>query len=307
MLSVFNALFPVFLVILTGAGLRVSGIVPDKEWRGFDSVTYYVLFPATLIVTMGKARLAELPVAGVGLTLFVSVVTMGLLLLAAKPLLEKVFALDGPAFTSLFQGATRWNTFVAIAVAGALYGAAGVAISAVAVAVMIPTLNVMAMLVLARYAHGQRGSVGGFLLALIRNPFIWSVLIGIALSLTQPPIPTVLWTYGDILSKAGLAAGLLMVGGGLELSALHRPRAVTALSCALKLALMPLIAALVARGLGVEGVFLQATVLCACVPTASGAYVLARKAGGDAPLMAEILTVQTLVGILTMPVVLSLV
>ena len=41
------------------------------------------------------------------------------------PLLERRLGTDGPAFTSLFQGATRWQTFVALAVAGNLYGDSG--------------------------------------------------------------------------------------------------------------------------------------------------------------------------------------
>ncbi len=40
------------------------------------------------------------------------------------------------------------------------------------------------------------------------------------------------------------------------------------------------------------------------MPTASASYILARQMGGDAPLMAEIVTLQTLAAMLTMPVIL---
>ena len=48
------------------------------------------------------------------------------------------------------------------------------------------------------------------------------------------------------------------------------------------------------------------TVLCTAVPTASGSYMLARQMGGVRPLMAEILTVQTLLAMLTLPLALAL-
>jgi predicted permease len=47
-------------------------------------------------------------------------------------------------------------------------------------------------------------------------------------------------------------------------------------------------------------------VIAASVPTASAAYVLARQLGGDAPLMAEILTLQTLLAMITMPLMVAL-
>src|SRR4051794_28950474 len=50
-------------------------------------------------------------------------------------------------------------------------------------------------------------------------------------------------------------------------------------------------------------------VLCGPAPlhgrAASGAYVLAKQMGGDAPLMAELITLQTLAAFVTMPVVIS--
>ena len=42
------------------------------------------------------------------------------------------------------------------------------------------------------------------------------------------------------------------------------------------------------------------------VPTGSGAYVLARRMGGDAPLVANILTLQVICAALTIPLVVTL-
>ena len=74
-----------------------------------------------LIQTLVKADLSKVPVAGVGGALLLSVLLMSLLCLALRPLLAR-FSVDGPAFTSIFQGATRWQTYVALAVSGNLFG-----------------------------------------------------------------------------------------------------------------------------------------------------------------------------------------
>jgi len=46
--------------------------------------------------------------------------------------------------------------------------------------------------------------------------------------------------------------------------------------------------------------------VCTAVPTAPSAYVMARQTGGDAPLLAQIITLQTIVAAITMPIVIAL-
>ena len=46
--------------------------------------------------------------------------------------------------------------------------------------------------------------------------------------------------------------------------------------------------------------------LCSAVPTSASAYVLARQMGGDAPLLAQIITLQTILAAITMPVAIAL-
>ena len=109
-----------------------------------------------LIGTMARADLTKVPVLAVGGTMLVSVLIMAALCLALLPVLRRWFGADGPAFTSVFQGATRWQTFVALPVAGNLFGDLGLALASVAMLVMTPLLNVLCVWVLVRYASPNR-------------------------------------------------------------------------------------------------------------------------------------------------------
>ncbi|MEN9434018.1 MAG: hypothetical protein RLZZ422_1607 [Pseudomonadota bacterium] len=51
---------------------------------------------------------------------------------------------------------------------------------------------------------------------------------------------------------------------------------------------------------------LSVVVIMAALPTASSAYILARQLGGNADLMAAIITLQTLAALLTLPLLLWL-
>ncbi|HEY0328890.1 MAG TPA: AEC family transporter [Rhodopseudomonas sp.] len=303
---VFGALVPVFLLIVLGHGLRRVMLTDDKPWSGIEQLVYYVLFPALLIDTLSRANLSAVPVAGVGGALLLAVVAMSALCLVLRPWLARRFGVDGPAFSSVFQGATRWQTFVALSVAGNLYGDVGITLASVAMVAMIPLLNVFSVGVLAHYAAPMRLRWPSILLAIARNPLIWACLIGLAINLAQIPVPRPLHDFADALGRCSLALGLLVVGAGLHLEGLRKPKPAALITVGLKLAVMPLIATGLGLGFGLSGTNLAVVACCASVPSASNGYVLARQMGGDAALLAQILTLQTSLAVFTMPLFIAL-
>jgi malonate transporter and related proteins len=304
---VLGALFPIFLLIILGLALRHWFIAEDAHWVGLEKLLYYVMFPALLVRTMARADLANVPVVAVGGTLFASVLLMAGICFLLRPLLARQFGLDGPAFTSLFQGATRWQTFVVLAVVGNLFGDLGLALASVAMVAMIPLLTVLCVWVLVHYASPGKPHWRDSLLAMVQNPFIWACVIGLALNPIASAIPRPLDVFIDALGRSSLALGLLIVGAGLRPRELVHLRAVTLIACALKLIVMPAIAIALARAAELSGANLTVVACCASVPAASNAYILARQMGGDAPLMAQILTVETVLAIVTMPIAIALV
>jgi malonate transporter len=306
MSAVFASLIPTFLIIATGWLCRATGFVGEQQWSGLERVTYVIFFPALIIDTLSRADLSSVPVLGVGGALVGAILTMAVIVLALRPLLERHFGIDGPSFTSIFQGATRWNTFVGLAVAGSLFGQRGIALIAVAIAAMVPLLNLLAFYVFIRFAGQPRRSPWDILRSFVTNPFIWSCAVGLALNLLAPPLPKPMAAYIEIIGRAALAAGLLIVGAGLDIRRLARPGLPHALTAGLKLILLPVIAGTLAGFAGVTGNDMTVTIIAASVPCASAAYVLARQMGGNAGLMAEILTLQTLLALLSMPVLISL-
>lgn len=306
MTVVLAALLPVFLLIIMGFCLRRWLLTEDAHWVGLERLVYYVLFPALLIETLARANLTTVPIGGVGGALMLAVLTMGAFCLLMRKPLQASLGLDGPAFTSVFQAATRWQTFVGLAVAGNLYGDLGIALASVAMVAMIPLLNVMSVAVLARYARPQHLAWPQILLAVARNPFIWACVVGLIINVLQLPIPKVVYDFANALGRSSLAIGLLVIGAGLQLS-MMRPTVTVSLTVFLKLIAMPAIAISYALLFGLSGPSLAVVACCASVPAASNAYVLAKQMGGDAPLLAQILTLQTILAAVTMPAIIALI
>ncbi|MDA9424133.1 MULTISPECIES: AEC family transporter [Bradyrhizobium] len=302
---VIAALLPVFILIVLGVVLRHSLMRLDTQWHGLEQLTYFVLFPMLLIQTLVKADLSRVPVAGVGGALLLSALAMSLLCLALRPALSRL-GIDGPAFSSIFQGATRWQTFVALSIAANMFGDLGLALASVAMVAIIPLVNVFSVAVLAHYAAQEKRSPRAIAMTVIRNPLIWACAIGLAVNLMHLPLPKIWHEVADALSRSSLAIGLLVTGAGLHLKGLLRPSLGAAIGVGLKLVLMPALALGLAAWFGITGNGLAIVAICAAVPTSPSAYVLARQMGGDAPLLAQIITLQTILAAITMPMAIAL-
>lgn len=303
MSAILSALVPVALLVALGVVLRQRLLRDAAAWLPLEQVTYFVLFPALLVVSGAKANLSKVNLTGVVGTFITMLTVLAVALLLARPLLTRHLKVDGPAFTSLFQGVLRWNTYVALAVTGSLYGADGVTVAAVALVCLIPVVNVMCVAVLAHFASGGRLRPEVLLRQLARNPLIWSCALGILLNVLKVPVPAPVLDFGDMLGRASLAIGLLVVGGGLRPRDLARPRAVSGLAVGMALVLKPALTLMAGLAFGLSGRELTVIVLLSAVPSAPAGYVLARQFGGDAALLAEILTLQILAAGITMPVV----
>ncbi|MBI1211040.1 MAG: AEC family transporter [Alphaproteobacteria bacterium] len=299
-MNVVEALVPVFALIAVGAALHRAHFIDETSWRAIERVTYYVLFPAFLFNAIAVADFTGEPVGRIALILVGAIAVMTLLVYA----IQSVLKFDGPAFTSVFQGALRFNSYVALAAIASMLGPQGIAVSAIAVAVMVPLLNTLCVTVLMHHASDDEATIAMFAKQFVQNPLIMSCLAAIAVQLLGIPIPKVLVTTVGMAGKAALPLGLLAVGASLDLAdARARPLPVL-VSITLRLLVMPLLVLAGTLLVGVGGTAKAAALICGAVPGASSSFILARQLGGDAPLMANITTAQTLVAMVTMPLIL---
>jgi predicted permease len=296
-MAVLAALVPIFAMIAMGFAMRRYGPYGDGFWLPAERLNYFVLFPALLVTAVARAEIAEIELWPMAAALAGAVLAAAGGLYAARGRL----GMTGPAFAALFQGAIRPNTYVALAGAAALYDSAGLTLAAVAIAVVIPLVNVLGVAVL--WAHGAGAALPGrdAALQILRNPIILACALGIALNLSGILLPGAAEEFLRLLGRAALPLGLLCVGAGLDLTALRAAGLATAASSALKLLILPGLTAVSCWALGVHGATAAVAVLFNGSPASAASYILTRQLGGDHRLMAGIITVQTLAAALTLP------
>ncbi|MCV6589702.1 MAG: AEC family transporter [Marinobacterium sp.] len=303
-MEIITALLPVILAIMAGFCLRRYAGVPLASWQQMSFVLYYLFMPALEIKVLANKPLNQFPL----LTL-ITAVTAVLLLMSLWVVMWQRWVRPQPAatFTSLYQGAIRFNTFVSLVVADQLAGDTGIAATALLAALIILLVNLFCVLVFVVYLSSQGASVQLFLKETLTNPLILGALTGLGLNLSGLGLSGPLYAFVDLMGAAALPVGLLVVGAALQTDRLRGNWEVIWTASVFQLLLKPALAVSVAVWLDLTGVYLAALLLCFTVPAPPSAYVLALQKGGDSDTMAAIITAQTMLSALTMPIIFSLV
>lgn len=113
--------------------------------------------------------------------------------------------------------------------------------------------------------------------------------------------------FSGFSAQARHALGLIAVGAGLRLSGLHASKGIAAYFIGAKLLAVPALAFGLGSWLRLPPLQLQMAVMFCALPTASSAYVLASRLGGNGSFVAFLVSVGTMLSALSLPLWLSLV
>lgn len=287
-------LLPDFLLILAGFGLCRYTPLGRGVWDGAERLVYFVLFPALLFTAILRNPLspgAMLPLAGSAL----AVVGVGI---AAALALGRWPGVDARLHASGAQTAFRFNSYVALALAERLGGTPGVAWMALIMSLAVPLSNVAAVWPLAR----QGGH--GYARELLRNPLILATGSGLLFNLLGLRLPDLATLTLGRIGAAALPIGLMAVGAGLQFGALREGPRLAAALLGIRHLLLPAVAIALVLALPLPPGQQLIVVAFAAMPTASSAYVLAVRMGGNAGYVAGLVTVSTLIGMAGLPLAL---
>ena len=173
------------------------------------------------------------------------------------------------------------------------------AVATVLVAVlMFPPL--IALLERDRDLAGGRRGAASLVRMILLNPLIVSTVLGLAWSLSGFPVPAPLAAFARIFGDALTGCALFSIGLGFSPAGLrHDWRNTLALSVA-KLVVVPAVVWIVARLCGLSAFGTLAAVICAGVPTAKTAYVLAGEYGVEHDLVSATVSMTTLLSVATL-------
>lgn len=290
-----DAFLPTFALIGLGVFLRARVVRDASTWASIETLTFWVFLPALLASAISTLDLAALPLGRLAAAVWLPLLaaTAGALVLA------RALGHGHAALTSVVQGGIRFNNFVAFSIVGGLYGAPGLALGGIVAGLVVPFVQVIVTVV---FASGDGRRIEPLRLArqLSANPLLLGCLAGFLFA-AAGGMPAGIAPLARTLGQASLALGLICVGAALAPAALRELPGTQLLVGAQKLIAVPLVTLLVARSLGLDPLPAAVAVMFMAMPTAPTSYVMARALGGDARLMAAIITLQHAAAIGTLP------
>ena len=199
-----------------------------------------------------------------------------------------------------------FTIFLALGLAERFFGNEGLSQAIIISALLIPFTNIVSVTTLVVLNQKQGGGqvFKAILKDLGRNPLLLGVVAGILVNLLGiSPLP-ILDDTASLLGTAALPMMLVGVGANIRLDRMRAKTIPTLAAIFGKMVVFPLAGYAAILFLDLSGMPAALLLLYGAVPTASSSSSLARQMGGDAPLMAAIITIQTAISFFTIPLTL---
>lgn len=293
---ILEALFPIFAIILLGFLISRTPISSPTVWEGLERLTYYLFFPALLVGRLSGTSFDADEILSIAFVLGFSLLVFTILFTGLRAFIAK----DQGSLSSVYQGSIRFNTYIGLACIDALYGDNGLTLAALCLVVYIPVVNVLSVVSLTASGGGGNRAVVA-VGSILTNPLVLACLAGLGLSLWDPDIPDIGWEIVAVLSQPALPLGLLAVGAGIRFVALGEQTWQLIVAAFCKLLAFPALVVVGTLLFQVNPGLSAVLLLLTCLPAPPSAYILARQLGGNVSLMANIITLQTILAFFTIP------
>lgn len=288
-----------FLMIATGFVAKKTGVVTHETGKGLSAILLKITSPF-LIIASFQVPFSRQMLSGAGIV-FLFAICIHLISIVIGGLLYRRY----PAASRrvLQFGAVYSNCgFMGIPVLQGLYGATGVFYAAIYNAVF----NLFV------WTHGVLlfTGKGGAKISwkTLTNPGIISVVIGMILFIFSIRLPAPVFKALDLIGSITTPLAMLVIG-----SLLADVRSAELLSDgsvyyvgAVRLLVLPLLALVVLKLIGIHGILLGSCVLMIAMPIAANTALFAELYDGDASLASRCVAVSTLFSMITLPLIMML-
>ena len=206
---------------------------------------------------------------------------------------------DKKKLSVLIQGVYRGNfVLFGLAIVDSIYGKDGLATVSLLTIVVIPTFNVLAVIIL-EYYSGREISKLKLLKNVIKNPLIIATLLGIAFIMFKINIPKSIYKTLSDISKIATPLAFIVLGAELKFGNMLKNIKYLISVNILRLIGNPLITVGIGKLVGFQGIELVALLSMSACPTAVASYTMAKEMNADGDLAGEIVATTSMLSIFT--------
>ena len=295
-----NIVVPLFAVILFGAFLRYKGYVDGAFIDIGNKIVFRFILPANVFMSIYHVNIVDIfDPFFIG---FVVLFTVGSFF--AVWLFALFFIKEKPIVSAFTQGAFRSNfAIIGLPLLVSILGPERAAVGAIALAFVVPVYNIFSTVVLTVHSPHIRALNAKILfLAIIKNPIIIAVALGMAVSVSGLHMPVAGERSVGFIAALTTPFALICLGGNISFRGFDAKFKYAAVATAVKLVVMPIVCTALAYALGFRGDELTVLMVMAGVPSAVAGYAMALQLGGDGYTSATIIVLTTLLSAFSLTV-----
>jgi len=290
---VFNSLFPVFALILSGSLLKRFGMTNDVFLQTSDKLIYYIFFPILLFWKIGTAS----PDLISNAALYKSAILTILVVFGLSTAYIVAFKVPDFKVGSFSQSCYRFNSYIGVAIVLSALGEEGIRQFGILMGIIIPIINVLCVSTMIWFS-GEKTSSGSRIAQVVKgiitNPLILGCVSGILWSYLVEGFPPYIDGLFQLCSFATLPLAMLSIGAALSIGSIKDHFKLSLIASCFKLLLLPAVGYLFLTIFSVTGIALKVGLIYFALPTSTSLYILSSQLNSDTELASAAIALSTL-------------
>lgn len=285
-----NCVMPIFIYMLVGYYAKSRKVVSQEVFSNISRLAFFCLLPFTMFHNIYTADLS----ASFSVRMMVYLVTVNILVFVIGCAVMFRTVKNGRRRGLYLQNLYRSNiAVVGVSLAQPLMTAGELAAMCVAIAVLVPISNAMAIIAL-ELCRGTHISPKKLVMSVAKNPLVFGSLTGIVFSLLGLRLPSTVETAIAGLAKTGSVIILVALGGTFTFTALRKNAKILTLLTAARLVILPAVMITPAIIMGIRGSDLATILICFAAPLATAVYSMALVYDSDDELTGQLVVTTSL-------------
>ncbi len=285
----FEAVAPIFLLMLLGYLLNKTKIVGKSVFDGINKLIFNVFLPVLLFNNIYSTKLDE--IFEPRLMLF-SVLGV-LLIFTIGYFLVFILTDRDDKRGVMLQGFFRSNVaFLGIPLMGYICKGNETGLFSLLIAIIVPLFNILAVVCLERFRNGKLNFIK-LLKGVVTNPLIIGCTVGVLFLLMGIKLPGVIETAVNDISSIASPLAMVVLGAGFTFRRIKGCIKEILITVCAKLIIVPLLIIVIAYFSGFRGEALASILVIFATPIAVSSYPMAKQMGGNEELSAQVVVISS--------------
>ncbi|MCI8609874.1 MAG: AEC family transporter [Firmicutes bacterium] len=291
-----EAVMPMFIIMAVGIFVRHKGLLSESVAKQLNKLTFNVFFPPLMFANLYGAEIGDaFDIKLIGFS--IAMILAGLL--CATAVVMKVEKSNKSRGT-MIQAIYRSNfVIMGIPMAANIYGSDNLATTALAVTVIVPLYNVLAVVILEIFRGGKPDPIH-ILKGIATNPLIIGALLG---ALTIPfhiTLPGVVESVVVSMKNVATPMALLVLGASLNMKSLEHCKRNLVICTVGRLIVIPAVALTLGALIGLRDVAFVTLIAVFASPTAVSSFTMAEQMDSDGELAGNCVVFSSALASITM-------